>query len=101
MGIPDTVTAQSLMQELPDRADGAYLALANGADQGLMKLLPWSFALDEFPDRRRGSTPATCAPSTSARRGWMRRSAISSSGSTPKKRCRCRRRSLLSSANCF
>ncbi|MEZ4680280.1 MAG: hypothetical protein R2932_39280 [Caldilineaceae bacterium] len=50
MGIPDTVTAQSLMQTLPDRADGAYLALANGTDEGLMKLLPWSFALDEFPD---------------------------------------------------
>ena len=50
MGIPETVTAQSLMHKLPDRADGAYLALENGADAGLMKLMPWSFALDEFPD---------------------------------------------------
>jgi len=50
MGIPDAVIEQPLMAELADRANGAYLEMSDGADQGMLKLFPWSFPVDEFPE---------------------------------------------------
>lgn len=49
MGIPQDTVQQSMMAELPDRANGAYLTISNGDQSGVVKLFPWSFALDEFP----------------------------------------------------
>jgi heme/copper-type cytochrome/quinol oxidase subunit 1 len=49
MGIPKDTVQQAMMAELPERANGAYLAVGNGEQSGMLKLFAWSFALDEFP----------------------------------------------------
>lgn len=38
-----------LMQDVPERGDGAYLQVDDGARRGVVKLYPWNFRLDEFP----------------------------------------------------
>lgn len=48
-GIPSGQPEHKLMSELPDRANGAYLALSDGRQSGILKLFPWSFPIDEFP----------------------------------------------------
>ena len=48
-GIPEGSTQQSMMSELPDRANGAYLTLSDGSQTGLIKLFAWSFPVDDFP----------------------------------------------------
>lgn len=58
MGIPDAVAEQPLMAQLPERANGAYLELAQGQQKGLLKLFVWSFPLDEFPDGSPAVNPA-------------------------------------------
>jgi hypothetical protein len=49
MGIPQETVQQSMMAKLPDKATGAYLDVGNGEQSGVVKLFPWSFAVDEFP----------------------------------------------------
>jgi hypothetical protein len=39
-----------LMQNVPERGDGAYLQVNDGARQGVVKLYPWNFQLNAFPD---------------------------------------------------
>ena len=58
VGIPDAVIEQPLMAELADRANGAYLEMSDGADQGMLKLYPWSFPVDEFPESAPAVNPA-------------------------------------------
>lgn len=38
-----------LMQEVPERGDGAYLQVNDGARRGVVKLYPWNFQLNTFP----------------------------------------------------
>lgn len=38
-----------LMQEVPERGDGAYLQVSDGTRQGVVKLFAWNFRLNEFP----------------------------------------------------
>jgi len=38
-----------LMQNVPERGDGAYLQVKDGARQGVVKLYPWNFQLNAFP----------------------------------------------------
>ncbi len=38
-----------LMQDVPERGDGAYLQVDDGARSGVVKLYPWNFQLNEFP----------------------------------------------------
>jgi heme/copper-type cytochrome/quinol oxidase subunit 1 len=58
MGIPDQVSQQPMMSELPERANGAYLAAANGDQSGLIKLFSWSFPVDQAPDEAPAINPA-------------------------------------------
>lgn len=39
-----------LMQNVPERGDGAYLQVNDGTRQGVVKLYPWNFQLNAFPD---------------------------------------------------
>ena len=38
-----------LMREVPERGDGAYLQVNDGARSGVVKLYAWNFLLNEFP----------------------------------------------------
>ncbi len=39
----------SLMQDVPERGDGAYLRVNDSTRQGVVKLYAWNFRLNEFP----------------------------------------------------
>lgn len=39
----------TIMREVPERGDGAYLQVNDGTQQGVVKLYPWNFRLNEFP----------------------------------------------------
>lgn len=39
----------TLMQDVPERGDGAYLQVDDGARRGVVKLYAWNFRLNEFP----------------------------------------------------
>ena len=39
-----------MLSQLPEHANGAYLAVNDGTRSGLVKLFPWSFPLDDFPE---------------------------------------------------
>lgn len=39
----------TLMQTVPERGDGAYLQVNDGARQGVIKLYAWNFQRNEFP----------------------------------------------------
>jgi hypothetical protein len=39
----------TLMQDVPERGDGAYLQVHDGTQQGVVKLYAWNFRLNEFP----------------------------------------------------
>jgi hypothetical protein len=39
----------TLMREVPERGDGAYLRVDDGVDRGVVKLYPWNFRLMDFP----------------------------------------------------
>lgn len=39
----------TLMRQVPERGDGAYLQVDDGTQQGVIQLYPWNFPLDEFP----------------------------------------------------
>lgn len=56
--IPDRVARQPMMSDLPDRADGAYLEAAQGSQSGMIKLYPWSFPLDDFPEESPALSPS-------------------------------------------
>ncbi|MFN2164401.1 MAG: cbb3-type cytochrome c oxidase subunit I [Candidatus Promineifilaceae bacterium] len=49
-GIPGQSGQQKIMADLPDRANGAYLTLSDGQQAGELKLFPWSFPVDDFPE---------------------------------------------------
>lgn len=57
-GIPSGQAQQKIMTELPDRAAGAYLSLSDGQQAGNLKLFPWSFPIDEFPEESPVVSPA-------------------------------------------
>lgn len=40
----------TLMKEVPERGDGAYLQVDDGARKGVVKLYAWNFPLNDFPD---------------------------------------------------
>jgi hypothetical protein len=46
---PEGQPEHELLPSLPDRADGAYLALQDGRQSGFLKLFPWSFPTENFP----------------------------------------------------
>lgn len=56
-GIPSASSPQPVTAELPERANGAYLQVADGSTQGLLKLFPWSFPLDEPPAETTAVSP--------------------------------------------
>jgi len=60
-GIPSSSSPQQLAAELPDRANGAYLLIDDGAAQGLLKLFAWSFPLDEPPQEAPAVAPTALA----------------------------------------
>lgn len=39
----------TIMREVPERGDGAYLQVDDGTQQGVVKLYPWNFELNDFP----------------------------------------------------
>jgi hypothetical protein len=39
----------TIMRQVPERGDGAYLQVNDGTQQGVVKLYPWNFRLYEFP----------------------------------------------------
>lgn len=39
----------TLMPDVPERGDGAYLQVKDGTRQGVVKLYAWNFRLNEFP----------------------------------------------------
>jgi hypothetical protein len=39
----------TLMQNVPERGDGAYLQVDDGTRRGIVKLYAWNFQLNEFP----------------------------------------------------
>lgn len=39
----------TLMREVPERGDGAYLAVDDGTRQGVVQLYAWNFPLETFP----------------------------------------------------
>jgi heme/copper-type cytochrome/quinol oxidase subunit 1 len=57
-GIPSASSPQPVTAELPERANGAYLQVVDGSTQGLLKLFPWSFPLDEPPEETTAVSPA-------------------------------------------
>ena len=60
-GIPDSGRPQAVAAELPERASGAYLQIRDGGTQGLLKLFPWSFPLDELPHESLAVAPSALA----------------------------------------
>ncbi|MCA9956344.1 MAG: hypothetical protein KC434_16565, partial [Anaerolineales bacterium] len=68
-GIPTGLPEHKLMEDLPDRADGAYLALSDGAEAGVLKLFPWSFPVDEFPVESPVINPAQLQNVTISQKG--------------------------------
>lgn len=48
-GALDDSPQYTLMRQVPERGDGAYLQVNDGARQGVVKLYPWNFPLDSFP----------------------------------------------------
>lgn len=55
-GVPEPAGRYPVMNELPDRASGAYLAV-DGPESGYLKLFPWSTPPDAVP----AETPAVTA----------------------------------------
>jgi len=49
-GALDDAPQYTLMREVPERGDGAYLQVDDGTRQGVVKLYPWNFQLDDFPE---------------------------------------------------
>jgi hypothetical protein len=39
----------TLMDDVPERGDGAYVRVDDGVDRGVVKLYAWNFRLNEFP----------------------------------------------------
>lgn len=48
-GIPTQQEEPVAMDALPERADGAYLSVADASESGFLKLFPWSFPPETFP----------------------------------------------------
>lgn len=48
-GALNDVPRYTLMQDVPERGDGAYLRVDDGARHGVIKLYAWNFRLNEFP----------------------------------------------------
>jgi hypothetical protein len=60
VGLPgETGTnVQPVVETLSDRANGAYLNVADEAESGLIKLFAWSFPVDDFPLESPGLNPS-------------------------------------------
>ncbi len=48
-GALNDVPQYTLMQNVPERGDGAYLQVNDGTRRGVVKLYAWNFSLNEFP----------------------------------------------------
>ncbi len=68
-GIPTGLPEHKLMEDLPDRANGAYLALSDGTESGVLKLFPWSFPVDDFPAESPIINPAQLQNVTISQKG--------------------------------
>jgi len=68
-GIPTGQPEHKLMRNLPDRADGAYLALSDGRQSGVLKLFAWSFPVDNFPSESPVISPAQLQNVTISQKG--------------------------------
>jgi len=56
-GISKSLAGQPVLSELPDRANGAYISVSDGARSGLIKLFAWSFPLNDFPQESPSISP--------------------------------------------
>ena len=68
-GIPNGQAQQKMMADLPDRAAGAYLSLSDGQQAGNLKLFPWSFPVEDFPDESPVVNPAQVRSLTIRQKG--------------------------------
>lgn len=68
-GIPTGLPEHKLMEDLPDRANGAYIALSDGTESGVLKLFPWSFPVDDFPAESPVINPAQLQNVTISQKG--------------------------------
>lgn len=68
-GIPTGQPEHKLMRNVPDRADGAYLALSDGSQSGVLKLFAWSFPVDQFPTESPAINPTQLQNVTISQKG--------------------------------
>jgi hypothetical protein len=59
----------TLMQQVPERGDGAYLQVDDGTRKGVVKLYAWNFSLNEFPSDAPVFNPAHVSALIVSQRG--------------------------------